>query len=85
MYLNLCNDRIEGDGGEFIDMVFVGTLFIIIGAFYLLRNLGIISADLWSVFWPTIIIIIGIRLLIRTKRWDHFWKQLEKGRKIEIE
>jgi hypothetical protein len=63
--------------------MFFGILLIIVGAFFLLKNLGIISGDLWSVFWPTIIIIIGIRTLVPS-RWRRLWKQ-GKGLKIKID
>ena len=66
-------------------MVFLGTLLVIIGVFFLLRNLGIISAELGEVFWPAVLILIGIKLLLWPRRWHGFWKQFGKGKKIEIE
>lgn len=66
-------------------MVFFGTLLIVIGVFYLLRNLGIISAALGDIFWPAVLILIGAKLLLWPRRWHGFWKQISGGKKIEIE
>jgi hypothetical protein len=71
-------------GGETI-MIFFGTLIIVVGVFFLLRNLGIISAELWDILWPTVLIIIGVKLLLGPRRWHHLWKQFEGGKKIKIE
>jgi len=64
-------------------MVFLGSLLILLGVFWLLRNLGFISADFWGVFWPTALILIGIRLLWPSP-WRKFWTE-RGGKKIKIE
>jgi hypothetical protein len=65
--------------------VFFGASLIIIGIFFLLKNLGIISSDLWDVFWPSFLIIIGVKLIMGPRRWRNYWKQLSGGKKITIE
>lgn len=67
-------------------MVFFGALLTIIGIFLLLRNLGIISGQLWDVLWPSFLILIGIKLLLQPRKWHKFWDQFGSGgKKIEIE
>lgn len=48
-------------------MIFIGTLLIITGIVYLLQNLGIISEFNASLFWPILIIALGVHLLLRNK------------------
>jgi len=65
--------------------VFFGSLLIIIGIFFLLKNLGIISAEFWGVLWPSVIIILGIKLIMGPRKWHKYWKQFSGGKKITIE
>lgn len=51
-----------------------GLGLILIGALFLLRNLGIIQSDIWNLFWPLLIIIIGTSMIIKGAGKD-------KGRK----
>jgi len=41
-----------------------GLILLIIGAIFLLRNLGIITQPAWSIMWPSILIVIGIGTLV---------------------
>lgn len=66
-------------------MIFFGSLLILLGGFWLLSNLGIISAEFWDIFWPTIVIILGIKLLLGPYKWKKFWSQFENGKKVKIE
>ena len=66
-------------------MIFVGTFFIVMGVFFLLRNLGIISGELWDVFWPSVLIILGIKLILGSGKWRKRWRQPSDGKKITIE
>ena len=45
-------------------MVF-GLILILLGALFLLQNLGILTQDVWEIFWPIVIIAIGLSLLIK--------------------
>lgn len=41
-----------------------GLILIALGVLFLLKNLGIISQDIWGIFWPILLIILGIEILI---------------------
>lgn len=45
--------------------MFFGLVLIIIGAVFLLQNLGILTGDSWNVVWPAIIILLGIIVLTK--------------------
>jgi len=49
-----------------------GILVLIIGLFFLLRNLGLITGNLWSLLWPLLVIAIGLKMLFG-KKHNH-WK-----------
>lgn len=66
-------------------MIFFGSLLILLGGFWLLSNLGLISADFWGVFWPVMIILFGLKMLFGPRKWRKFWSQIEEGKKIKIE
>jgi len=66
-------------------LAFIGSLLIVVGFFFLLRNLGLISGEIWDVFWPTVIILIGVKLFLWPRKWHGFWKQFGGGKKIKIE
>jgi len=63
------------------DFMFFGSIFIIIGFVFLLRNLGLISGDVWGIVWPMILIIVGLQFLLKAHRaglfWDKIWKKFE--------
>ena len=66
-------------------MIFFGSLLILLGGFWLLSNLGIISAEFWEIFWPTVVILLGLKLLMGPRKWRKFWSQHEDGKKVKIE
>ena len=43
--------------------LFWGAVLIILGGLFLLSNLGIITADVWGIIWPTALILFGVWLL----------------------
>ena len=43
--------------------LFWGAALVILGGLFLLGNLGVIKVDVWSVIWPTALILLGIWLL----------------------
>jgi len=43
--------------------MFMPFLIIIAGLIWLLNNLGVISADIWSIVWPVAVILLGISML----------------------
>ena len=58
------NHHHHGGGGWLF-----GLVVLVIGALLLLNNLGIVSSDVWrhfwQFFWPVLLILIGIRIIIR--------------------
>jgi len=53
-----------------------GGIVMFVGAVFLLRNLGLIHGNVWNLFWPVILIGIGLALLLRAfdrgNDW-HWW------------
>jgi hypothetical protein len=49
-------------------MFFLGSLLIVTGVIFLLKNLGVISEFSSSLFWPILVIALGVHLLFRN-RW----------------
>jgi hypothetical protein len=44
--------------------IFWGFILILVGALFLLSNLGLLPVDVWLVFWPLVLIAFGIWLLV---------------------
>ena len=42
-----------------------GGILILIGAVFLLRNFGYIHGSVWQYFWPLILILVGVSMLLR--------------------
>jgi hypothetical protein len=45
--------------------IFWSLLLILIGVLLLLSNLGLLSVDIWSLIWPSILILVGLWVLVR--------------------
>lgn len=45
----------------------LGTIFLIVGSLFLLRNAGILDVD-WGIIWPVVIIVIGAAIIIGSLR-----------------
>ncbi len=59
----------------------IGVLILIIGLFFLLKNLGFITGAAWSILWPLLLIVIGLKFLIGKKHrhwgnWDKFGEKM---------
>jgi phage shock protein PspC (stress-responsive transcriptional regulator) len=48
--------------------IVVGVVLIALGAWFLLQNLGLLDWWRWDVFWPVVIILLGLALLVRRFR-----------------
>ena len=44
--------------------IFWGTLIILVGALFLLQNLGILNIDLWNLLWPLFLIALGAWIIL---------------------
>ncbi|OGE81263.1 MAG: hypothetical protein A2826_02320 [Candidatus Doudnabacteria bacterium RIFCSPHIGHO2_01_FULL_43_23] len=51
--------------------MFFGIFLAIVGAIFLLENLGYITADAGSVIWPVLLIVLGLSMI--TKRRRKYW------------
>ena len=49
--------------------MFFSLLFIILGAVFLLKNLGYITGDLFGIIWPLMLILIGVWILVLRYEW----------------
>ena len=56
----------------------LGLILIIIGAVFLVQNLGYISEGAWSIIWPAILIVIGLGLILK-RRGHGFWREERFG------
>lgn len=45
----------------------LGILFIIIGAIFLMKNLGLMIGVQWDLIWPIVLIAIGIVMVYKKK------------------
>lgn len=44
-----------------------GVILILLGAYFLLTNLGVLSNLRWDLFWPAVLIVLGLLLLLRRR------------------
>ncbi len=58
--------------------MFIAFFFILLGVVFLLRNLGILSGDVWGILWPLILISIGLAMLLKIHYWKTFWGRVWK-------
>ena len=49
--------------------MFIPILVIVVGIVWLLNNLGVISADIWSIVWPVAVILLGVSMLSKRNYW----------------
>jgi predicted membrane protein len=47
----------------------LGTILVVLGALLLLQTAGVITYNFWGIFWPAVLIIIGLKFI--TKRGGH--------------
>jgi phage shock protein PspC (stress-responsive transcriptional regulator) len=48
--------------------IVIGVVLIVLGAWFLLQNLGWLEWWRWDVFWPALFILLGVALLVRRFR-----------------
>jgi len=41
-----------------------GVFLIVLGGLFLLENMGWLPAGVWGVFWPLVLIVLGLRLVM---------------------
>jgi phage shock protein C len=47
--------------------LWAGIILIAVGAYFLLANAGLLSGFRWDLFWPIVLIIIGLLVLVRRR------------------
>ena len=47
--------------------LWAGIILIVLGAYFLLTNLGVLSTFRWDLFWPAVLILLGLLLLLRRR------------------
>jgi phage shock protein C len=48
--------------------IVVGLVLVALGAWFLLQNLGLLLWWRWDLFWPAVLIVLGLALLVRRFR-----------------
>lgn len=48
-------------------MIF-GYLLIIVGLYFLLKNLGVLTAEVWEIIFPSLIVIFGLAIIYKKKK-----------------
>ena len=44
-----------------------GVILIVLGAYFLLSNVGVLNGFRWDIFWPAVLIAIGLLILVRRR------------------
>jgi phage shock protein C len=47
--------------------LWAGLILIALGAYFLLTNLGVLNNIRWDLFWPAVLIVLGLLLLLRRR------------------
>jgi phage shock protein C len=47
--------------------LWAGIILIVLGAYFLLTNLGVLGNLRWDLFWPAVLIALGVLLLVRRR------------------
>lgn len=48
--------------------IVIGLVLVVLGAWFLLENLGLLTWWRWDLFWPAVLIVLGLALLVRRFR-----------------
>jgi len=51
----------------------LGSVFIILGFLLLLESMGIIDGDFWSYFFPILLILFGLDLMVKKNKVNEFF------------
>jgi hypothetical protein len=49
----------------YLQSMFFGLLIILIGALLLLNNWGLLEGGFWGWFWPLLLVVIGLSIILR--------------------
>lgn len=45
----------------------LGIIVILVGALFLLRNMGILDTISWGILWPIIVILVGLVFILKNE------------------
>jgi hypothetical protein len=63
------NEDFRRRNRHFYGWVQPGVWLILVGVFFLLSNFGLFNGDVWGKLWPLFIIIPGLFMLFRPRRY----------------
>ena len=46
-----------------------GVALIVLGAIFLLKNLGLLAMVNWDIIWPIVLIAVGVAMMVKKKNW----------------
>ena len=46
----------------------LGLLLVLLGVYFLLQNLGLLTWVNWDILWPVVLILFGLWIIIRRRR-----------------
>jgi len=46
-------------------MFLLGLIILLSGLLFLFRNLGLLNYDVWSLFWPSLLVILGLYFVLK--------------------
>ena len=62
--------------------MFFGLIILVVGIAFLLKNIDIISGDVWPIIWPSLVVAVGLSILFRRKKhekkWEKFGERMSK-------
>jgi hypothetical protein len=58
-----------GGWGWFGGGWFWGAVLVLLGAYFLLANLGLLGRVRADIFWPIVLILLGLVMLVSRRRW----------------
>lgn len=47
--------------------LWLGVILIGLGAYFLIANLGLLNGFRWDIFWPVVLIVVGLFILVRRR------------------
>jgi len=45
----------------------LGVALVVVGAIFLLKNLGVISGASWDIIWPLILVVAGAAMIFKKR------------------
>ena len=52
-----------------------GLILVVIGGLWLLTKLGILAGSLWTYFWPILLVVIGLSMVLGWRSRQRLWRR----------